>query len=134
MKRSRLIFGIAVLVGLVGYGWWWQTTRNVTAHDQAAMPHLVEPTVARPCPHSAARIYVNGAGAVTLNGRAIGASDLQEVLISLKPPPAEVCLYREQMPRGELPREAMVALSAIVASRLPISSYTDGTFRTAWKI
>ena len=98
------------------------------------MAHHVEDTVARPCPGSAVRIYVSRAGAVTLNGQTIRASDLREALISLRPPPSEVCLYREQI-WGEPARgDEMVALSAIAATQLRIFSYTDGTFRTAWKL
>ena len=136
MKRSWISFGVVVLVSLVGYGWWWLSTRNVSARDRSPIVHHVEDTVARPCPGSAVRIYVSRAGAVTLNGQALLASDLRQALISLKPAPSEVCLYWERKRIwGEPPRgNEMVALTAIAASQLRISSYTDGTFRTAWKL
>jgi hypothetical protein len=131
MKRPWLTLGVTVLVALMSYGWWRHSTRNAVA----ALPDLgcAHCTVALPCPDSAVRISVDTVGVITFNGQVIRAADLQQALVSLNPSPTEVCLFRANSPEG-LPRETAVALGTIVSMRLRILSYTDATFRTAWKV
>ena len=84
------------------------------------------------CPDSAVRIYVDGAGVVTVNGQVVGVADLSETLLSLKPRPTEVC-YSRANAQGEPPAEVMTVIKAIMVLRVPVSFYTDKTFKTRAK-
>ena len=81
------------------------------------------------CPDSAVRIYVDGTGVVTVNGKVVSAADLSETLLSLKPRPTEVC-YSRTNAQGEPPAEVMTVIKAIMVLRVPVSFYTDKTFKT----
>jgi hypothetical protein len=69
------------------------------------------------CPASAARIYVDGAGAVTINGRPVSVADLSESANA----------------QGEPPAEVMAVIKAIMTLQVPVSFYTDKTFKTRAK-
>ena len=84
------------------------------------------------CPDSAARIYVDSTGVVTVNGQVASVADLSETLSALKPRPTEVCYSRVNAP-GEPPAEVMAVIKAIMALRVPVSFYTDKTFKTRAK-
>ena len=81
------------------------------------------------CPDSAVRIYVDGAGVVTVNGRVVGVADLSETLSSLKPRPTEVC-YSRANAEGEPPAAVMDVIKAIMTLRVPVGFYTDKSFKT----
>jgi len=85
------------------------------------------------CPDSGVRIYVDAAGTITVNGQIVRAADLPQALASLKPHPTEVC-YSRANPEGEPPAESMAVMEAIIALRLPVGFYTDGTFKTRVKL
>jgi hypothetical protein len=76
---------------------------------------------------------VDGAGVITVNGRAALPADLRQVLAALKPAPTEVC-YSRANPHGEPPPHAMAAMEAIAGLRLPIAFYTDASFETRVKL
>lgn len=84
------------------------------------------------CPDSAVRIYVDGAGVITVNGQVASVADLPQRLSSLKPRPTEVC-YSRANAQGEPPPEVMAVIQAIMALRVPVSFYTDKTFKTRVK-
>jgi hypothetical protein len=84
------------------------------------------------CPDSGVRIYVDAAGTITVNGQIVRAADLPQALASLKPHPTEVC-YSRANPQGEPRPESIAVMEAIVALRLPVGFYTDGTFKTRVK-
>jgi hypothetical protein len=84
------------------------------------------------CPDSAVRIYVDGVGVITVNGRVVSVADLSQTLSSLKPRPTEVC-YSRASAQGEPPPEVMPVIQAIMALRVPVSFYTDKTFKTRVK-
>ena len=81
------------------------------------------------CPDSGVRIYLDAAGVITVNGHVVPPADLPQALASLKPQPTEVC-YSRANAQGEPPPGAMAVMEAIIALRLPVSLYTDGTFKT----
>jgi hypothetical protein len=93
----------------------------------------VSQTMSEGCPDSGVRIYVDDRGVITVNGQIVRPADLRQALASLKPPPTEVC-YSRAKPQGEPPPEATVAIEAIIALRLPVAFYTDGTFRKRVKL
>jgi hypothetical protein len=81
------------------------------------------------CPSTGAKVFMNSAGAVTLNGKQIQASALKGALAKLSPKPTVVCYSREN-PAGE-PHPAMqTVLDAIISMNLPVGLFTDGTFST----
>ena len=84
------------------------------------------------CPDSAVRIYVDGAGVITVNGQVASVADLPQTLSSLKPRPTEVC-YSRANAQGEAPPEVMAVIQAIMALQVPVSFYTDKTFKTRVK-
>jgi hypothetical protein len=84
------------------------------------------------CPDSAVRIYVDGGGVITVNGQVASVADLPQKLSSLKPRPTEVC-YSRANAQGEPPPEVMAVIQAIMALRVPVSFYTDKTFKTRVK-
>jgi hypothetical protein len=84
------------------------------------------------CPGSAVRIYVDSAGVITVNGQIASVADLPQTLSSLKPRPTEVCYSRADA-QGEPPPEVMAVIQAIMALRVPVSFYTDKTFKTRVK-
>jgi hypothetical protein len=84
------------------------------------------------CPDSAVRIYVDGAGVITVNGQVASVAELPQTLSSLKPRPTEVC-YSRANAQGEPPPEVMAVIQAIMALRVPVSFYTDKTFKTRVK-
>ena len=84
------------------------------------------------CPGSAVRIYVDGVGVITVNGQVVSVVDLSRMLSSLKPRPTEVC-YSRANAQGEPPPEVMPVIRAIMALRVPVSFYTDKTFKTRVK-
>lgn|SRR5215472_5940668 len=84
------------------------------------------------CPDSAVRIHVDGAGVITVNGQVVSVADLPETLSSLKPRPTEAC-YSRANAQGEPPAEVMAAIKAIMALQVPVSFYTDKTFKTRAK-
>ena len=85
------------------------------------------------CPASGVRIYVDAAGAITVNGQVVLAANLRQSLASLKPQPTVVC-YSRANAQGEPPPEAMAVMEAIIALRLPVGFYTDETFKTPVKL
>jgi len=84
------------------------------------------------CPDSAVRIYVDGVGVITVNGQVVSVAHLSQTLSSLKPRPTEVC-YSRANAQGEAPPEVMPVIQAIMALRVPVSFYTDKTFKTRAK-
>jgi hypothetical protein len=108
--RSRLTISVLWLVSSIALG-------NTTSEG---------------CPDSAVRIYVDGAGAITVNGQVASVADLPQTLSSLKPPPTEVC-YSRANAQGNPPPEVMAVIQAIMALRVPVSFYTDRTFKTRVK-
>ena len=85
------------------------------------------------CPDSGVRIYLDAAGVITVNGHVVPPADLPQALASLKPQPTEVCYSRANAQR-EPPPGAMAVMEAIIALRLPVGFYTDGTFKTRVKL
>jgi hypothetical protein len=79
------------------------------------------------CPKSGAKIFLSADGIVTLNGRKVDAAQLKNALLSLSPKPTMVC-YSREAPQGEPPPAMPAVLDAIMAMRLPIGLFTDGTF------
>lgn len=139
MNRFRVTLFAAVLLALVGYGWWLHPSRQAASTYACARgpdsPECVaQSTVGFPCPNSAVRITMNSS-AVTLNGRFIRAGDMHEALASIRPTPTAVCLYHAKPVAGEslqpIP-DTIAAITAIHGLQLPIYSYTDATFQTAW--
>ena len=139
MKRLWVTFGAAVLLALVGYGWWLHPTRQAASPYACARgpdsPECVaQSTVVLPCPNSAVRITMSRT-AVTLNGQSIRGADVHEALASIKPPPTAVCLYYAKPAVGEPLQptpDTIATIAAIRGLQLPIHSYTDATFQTAW--
>ena len=84
------------------------------------------------CPDSAVRIYLDSAGVITVNGQITSVADLRHTLSSLEPHPTEVCYSRADA-QGEPPPEVKAVIQAIMALRVPVSFYTDNTFRTRVK-
>ena len=85
------------------------------------------------CPDSGVRIYLDAAGVITVNGHIVPAAGLPQTLASLKPQPTEVC-YSRANAQGEPPPGAMAVMEAIIALRLPVGFYPDGTFKTRVKL
>ena len=81
------------------------------------------------CPQTAVRVYVDAVGIITVNDTVVRTADLRRTLASLKPPPAEAC-YAYADTQNKVPPEAGIALRALAAQRLPITLYTDNTFKT----
>ena len=79
------------------------------------------------CPKTGAKVVINAAGAVTLNGAAIAVEKLGATLSALSPRPTEVCYFREKT-SGEPPPSVRTAVSAIISAHLPISFYSDASF------
>jgi hypothetical protein len=75
---------------------------------------------------------VDGAGVITVNGQVASVADLPQTLSSLKPRPTEVC-YSRANATGQPPPEVMAVIQAIMALRVPLSFYTDKTFKTRVK-
>jgi hypothetical protein len=90
-------------------------------------------TMTDACPESGVRIYVDGAGVITVNGHLVPAANLSAALASLRPKPTEVC-YSRANAQGEPPPGAMEVMAAVVSLQLPVSFYTDGTFKTRVKL
>jgi hypothetical protein len=75
---------------------------------------------------------VDGAGVITVNGQVASVTNLPQTLSSLKPRPPEVC-YSRANAQGEAPPQVMEVIQAIMALRVPVSFYTDKTFKTRAK-
>lgn len=86
-----------------------------------------------PCPSSAAKVFVTAAGVIHLNGLVVSLPKLTSSLKALTPPPTAICYSRDN-PMSEVPPAAMAALQAVVATRLPLSLYTDNTFTTQLRL
>ena len=84
------------------------------------------------CPDSAARIYMDGVGVIAVNGQVVSVADLPQTLSSLKPRPTEVCYSRANV-QGEPPPAVMAVIQAIMALHVPVSFYTDKSFKTRVK-
>ena len=135
MKSLWSIHAVVVATWVVGCS--AQTRSTDVAHKQASdwprvaflgeVPHVN--LVARPCPDTASRVYVDATGVVTLNNKVIHAEELSGALAALSPQPSEVC-YSRASPPSTPSRVALAAMSEIFASHLPIAYYTDATFRT----
>jgi hypothetical protein len=87
---------------------------------------LGDPTFER-CPDSAARIYLDVAGFITVNGNVVRVADLSQAVTSLRPSPSGVC-FAPVDPLSQPRPEAIAVINAIIALRLPVRFYTDGTF------
>jgi hypothetical protein len=139
MSRLRVTLFAAVLLALVGYGWWLHPTRQAAspyacARGPDSLECVAQSKVVLPCPNSAVRITMNST-AVTLNGRFIRGADMHEALASIRPTPTAVCLYHVKPVAGESLRPTpgtIAAITAIHGLQLPMYSYTDATFQTAW--
>ena len=81
------------------------------------------------CPDSGVRIYLDGHGNVTVNGKAVRLKNLGAELAALQPRPSVVCYSRDN-PQQEPPAQYEVVMKAIMAMRLPVGLFTDDTFKT----
>jgi hypothetical protein len=91
-------------------------------------------TASDACPESAARVYVDNVGVVRVNGAVVPTELLKQILVSLKPKPTEICVAPAHPPPWFAPREAVAALDASEALGVPISFYSDATFKTSTRI
>jgi hypothetical protein len=84
------------------------------------------------CPTTGAKVFMNSAGVVTLNGKQIQASALKDALAKLSPKPTVICYSREN-PAAEPHPSMQTVLDAIISMQLPVGLFTDGTFTTPVK-
>jgi hypothetical protein len=89
-----------------------------TAQAQAA--------VTKPCPETAARVFLMHSGAVTLNGNVVEASLLGKALSSIRPLPSEVCIAQEDA--ADQSSDLGSFVEGLIFMKMPVSMYTDGTF------
>jgi hypothetical protein len=88
-----------------------------------------EDPMAQGCPESGARVFFTAQGDVTLNGRRMDVSELQNALLALSPMPTVICYSRES-PDAEPHPAVQTVIEAMMATQLPVGFYTDATFRT----
>src|SRR5207244_11678191 len=72
---------------------------------------------------------LGAAGVITVSGHVVPDAHLPQALASLKQQPTEIC-YSRANAQGEPPPGTMAVMEAIIALRLPVSLYTDGTFKS----
>jgi hypothetical protein len=75
---------------------------------------------------------MDGVGVIAVNGQVVSVADLPQTLSSLKPRPTEVCYSRANV-QGEPPPAVMAVIQAIMALHVPVSFYTDKSFKTRVK-
>ncbi len=81
------------------------------------------------CPPTGAKVFMNSAGVVTLNGKQIQASALKDALAKISPKPTVICYSREN-PTGEPHPSMQTVMEAIISMNLPVGLFTDATFST----
>ncbi len=69
-----------------------------------------------------AKVKVDQAGTIYLNGKTVGLEELKEEFARLKQANGAVWYYREN-PQGEPPAEAMEVIQAIVDAKLPVKMH-----------
>jgi hypothetical protein len=86
-----------------------------------------EPRYAERCPDTAARVYLDAAGFITVNGHTVLPEDLSHTVASLKP--REVC-FAPVNPNIKPGPEIRVVFNTVTGLKLPVYLYTDSTFHT----
>jgi hypothetical protein len=86
-----------------------------------------EPRYAERCPDTAARVYLDPAGFITVNGHTVLPEDLSHTVASLKP--REVC-FAPVDPNIKPRPEIRVVFKTVTELKLPVYLYTDSTFHT----
>ncbi len=74
------------------------------------------------------KVFVGERGAVILNGKMIDAAALAPELAKLKAENGIVWYSRENMTSAEVTDAQMIVFKIVVAARVPISLFSDGTF------
>jgi hypothetical protein len=81
------------------------------------------------CPAGTPRVYVDKDANISLNGKQVSATELEDAILAMDPRPTRAC-YAHGLLQGNPIPGALSAMRVLVGLELEVVLYTDDTFRT----